>query len=952
MRRPILLLSLVLFCGALSSQVLDTELYRTYDGSFNNPNHPEWGQVGTHLLRLSPPAYADSISAPAAPDRTNPRVISNSLFAQGGLINDPMILSDYCWAWGQFLDHDISLTSDGDESLNIPVPAGDPNFDPLGFGQMVIPMHRNRFDPTTGTDTSNPRQHSNEITVFIDGSAVYGSDEESANWLRSFEGGKMKVSNNNMLPFNTVDGLYSSEVDPSAPHMEEMGISPKFYVAGDPRANENPLLLSFHTLFVREHNRQAERLARQHPDWSDEEIYQYARKMVGGLIQRIVYEEWLPVMGVQLDEYTGYNIDINPQASNEFTAAAFRLGHTLLNSNILRIDDQGNEIPQGHLTLRDAFFNPFVILETGDIDPFFKGMGTQVQQRMDPQVIDDVRNFLFGPPGAGGLDLVSININRGRERGLPDFNTLRQSLGLTPYDYFQQINSNAVVFTKLLSLYNNTDNIDPWVGLLSERAEPGALFGETIMAIMKQQFRNLRDGDRFYYLIDPLLADEDIEFISRTSLRDIIMYNTNIFLMQDNVFRFKPHDEICETMTLNIRGEVKRSDGALVQQVDLTLDMGGATSSAQVDPQGEYDFGPQLACELNQLTANRNNDPNNGVSTFDIILFQKHLLNVEFLDSPYKIIAGDIDDNGNLSTLDLIRMRRLILGIDTAFAFVPSWRFVPASYEFQDPLYPLDEDWPETIEFSSLDVLDFVKGFVAVKMGDANYSATTEFNNEETVAPRTRPLQLLVSDRQVKAGDRLSIPIRFQSQQELIGYQFALELSGLSIENIRTSAGINANNFVLIGDQELRVSWHDLSPESLTNAYLELDLYVEEDGLLSERLSLGDYLQPEAYTSTSSIGGLDLVFETIATDVAWGESYPNPFRSETHIPFQLASADQVQLVVYDALGRLVYAEQRYFTAGNHQWILQRADLTAKSGWLQYQIQNTERSHSGKLLLLD
>jgi len=209
-------------------------------------------------------------------------------------------------------------------------------------------------------------------------------------------------------------------------------------------------------------------------------------------------------MGVPLAPYTGYNQAINPQVFNVFSAAAYRMGHTLLNGTIRRMDNDGNVIPQGNLSLRDAFFNPYVVQETGGIEPFLQGMGTQVQQSFDAKVIDHVRNFLFGMPGLGGLDLAAININRGRERGLSDFNEIRAAFGLSQYSFFQQINPSAAIFTRLLTLYGNIDDIDPWVGMLAEDRVPGSLFGETVQAIMVEQFRNLRDGDRFFYLNDPV----------------------------------------------------------------------------------------------------------------------------------------------------------------------------------------------------------------------------------------------------------------------------------------------------------------------------------------------------------------------------------------------------------------------------------------------------------------
>ncbi|MDX1408012.1 MAG: peroxidase family protein, partial [Saprospiraceae bacterium] len=249
-------------------------------------------------------------------------------------------------------------------------------------------------------------------------------------------------------------------------------------------------------------------------------------------------------MGVTLPLYSGYKPSIDPAISNVFSAAAFRMGHTLLSDVIIRMGNDGDEIGQGNISLRDAFFNPREILIAGGIDPYFKGMGTQIQQDLDCKVIDDVRNFLFGPPGAGGLDLAAINIMRGRERGLADFNAIRVQLGLEPYVSLAEICANPDLQVDLQALYGDVNNVDAWVGMLAEDHMPGTLFGETIMEIMEDQFLRLRDGDRFFYLNDPGLSQDEIDEIRSTRFSDIIRRNTNITLMQDNVFFAMDHDDI------------------------------------------------------------------------------------------------------------------------------------------------------------------------------------------------------------------------------------------------------------------------------------------------------------------------------------------------------------------------------------------------------------------------
>jgi len=229
--------------------------FRSIDGTENNLANPGYGSAGIPLLRLSGVAYDDGVSAPAGVSRESARAISNAVVSQSELIPNHAKASDFIWQWGQFLDHDISLTPGAipAEPFDIPVPPGDPDFDPIPpFGTKVIGLTRSIHD---GGD---PRQQLNIITAFIDASNVYGSDLVRAAALRTFSDGKLITSPGDFLPFNT-GGL------PNAG-----GPSPTLYLAGDVRANEQIALTAMHTLFVKEHNRIADEIALKHPDFDDE----------------------------------------------------------------------------------------------------------------------------------------------------------------------------------------------------------------------------------------------------------------------------------------------------------------------------------------------------------------------------------------------------------------------------------------------------------------------------------------------------------------------------------------------------------------------------------------------------------------------------------------------------------------------------------------------------------
>ncbi len=513
---------------------------RTYDGLNNNLLNPEWGATGQEQLYYGGVDYSDGIGEPSGDDRPNSRALSNHLFNQGPeeIINSPLELSDFVWSFGQFLDHDITIAPETeDETIMIQIPECDPFFDPLCEGDKVMPVHRSTAAPGTGQDVTAPRKAMNDLSAFIDGSNVYGSDEGRANWLRTFENGKLKVSAGNMLPYNTDNLEVDGQLAPGAPLMSMMDFSAANFVAGDRRANEQPSLICLHTLFVREHNRLCDEIIAENPAWPEEAVYQRARKIVGAQLQAITYNEFLPALGVEMDEYSGYDIDVNPGILNSFSTAAFRLGHTMVSENLVLLDETTGETEEIHLT--DAFFNPDLVSQA-DLDPFFLGMAHNMQQSFDTKVVHSLRNFLFGPPGAGGMDLAAINIERGRERGVPAYNDLREAFGLERYTDFDQISDDATQVFNLSSIYDTVDDIDAWVGMLSEKKETGREVGELTMTVIAYQFEALRSGDRYFYKSDPTFTSEERTTISNTSLADIIIRNTNITSLQDNVFFFEP----------------------------------------------------------------------------------------------------------------------------------------------------------------------------------------------------------------------------------------------------------------------------------------------------------------------------------------------------------------------------------------------------------------------------
>ena len=501
---------------------------RSMDGGGNNLDHPTRGMAGTALLKLAPNSYADRYSTPTT-SRPNARIISNLVFAQEEPVLNSSGASDITWQWGQFLDHDITLSPDNlDEPFPILVPRGDPTFDPDRTGRAVIGLHRSVIDRQTGSGRLNPRRQINVATAFIDASMVYGSNITRAEALRANDGtGRLRTSHDGrFLPYNE-QGLEN----------EGGNDLTSLFVAGDVRANEQIGLISMQTLLVREHNRLADLVADRNPALTGDEIYQMARKIVGAQVQAVTFGEFLPLLlGPEaMGPYPGYDPSIDPTIASEFSAAAYRVGHTLLSPDLLLLGADGEA---DQVSLADSFFNPSFVAEHG-ISVILRGLATQPAQEIDSLVIDEVRNFLLRGPNGPTFDLVSLNLQRGRDHGVGDFNTVRSAFGLPPVESFAEISSSQTVQQALTLAYGDVHDMDLWPAALAEDHLPGASVGETLHAIISDQFGRLRRGDRFWFENDPFfLANPGLlDEIGRITLASIIRCNTPIEdEIQDNVF--------------------------------------------------------------------------------------------------------------------------------------------------------------------------------------------------------------------------------------------------------------------------------------------------------------------------------------------------------------------------------------------------------------------------------
>ena len=567
-------------------------LYRRIDGTCNNLDNPFLGAADTALVRLIPAQYEDGISSLRGdiqnkegsifdttafqPPNPSARHVSQSVIRD--VANDETF-THILMQWGQFLDHDLSLSPELEDEC----PTRALNCE---FTDVCRPIRVTDVDPVFGIGTSNngaciafsrslavcadptlpivtgfpPREQINVLTSFIDGSMIYGSDEELARKIRLFEGGLLiegdaqpgkKPELPRIFPAENVreDGERFVGCPPST-----LGC----FLAGEFRVNEQVVLSVMHTLWFREHNRIVRELAKLNPTWTDERLYQEARKIVGAIIQEITYYDYLPIIfgkkvfDIVVGDYTGYDPRINPGVTNAFSTAAYRYGHTLIRPLFDRLGSGYTPIASGPLDLFDIFLNPDQFRASFGTDPLVRGLVSQNARRVDEFLSSALTNSLFREQ----LDLASLNIQRGRDHGLPPYLTWQRycqrvfpMLNMTDF-------TNTLTLVRFLEVYGSLDTVDLWIGGLAEDRLPGSLLGPTFACLFGITFANIRDGDRFFYKAEGVFEPSQVASIEQHTLSRVICDNS---------------DNIDEIQTDAFRSDLPRVPCTDIPGIDLTL---------------------------------------------------------------------------------------------------------------------------------------------------------------------------------------------------------------------------------------------------------------------------------------------------------------------------------------------------------------------------------------------
>ncbi|XP_054168948.1 peroxidasin homolog [Oppia nitens] len=494
--------------------------FRTFDGSCNNERNPRWGKSFECVARLLDPNYADGVSAPrvsrSGRPLPNPRSLSVAIHPQEDVSAN---FSHMVMQFGQFLDHDISLSPvtqlrtggvqccprpTHPDCFEIPVPGNDQFFNRMG--QRCINFVRSV--PCESCRTGH-RLQLNELTAFIDASNIYGSSINESFGLRDKNGllavGFDKFRRPILPPSNNIGNDQCSRPNKLC-----------FRAGDNSRVNQHPALTALHTIWMRQHNRVASAIKQLNPLWDGERVYQESRRIIGAQMQMITYNEFLPIvlgpkvmqfykLNVQTNDnntnsFTRYDPSVNPSILSEFSSAAFRFGHSIVNGRFSLISSS-TPSQKSSFNLRDNFFTANR-MHSGQMDAILRGLVGRSAQRFDPFCHGDLRNHLYQQRGQlSGSDLPAMNIQRGRDHGLPGYVHYLKHCFKEDIKTFEQLDQYmpSSQRQRFQQSYQHVEDIDLFSGGISELPLSGAIVGPTFACIIGTQFNHLKYGDRFYF---------------------------------------------------------------------------------------------------------------------------------------------------------------------------------------------------------------------------------------------------------------------------------------------------------------------------------------------------------------------------------------------------------------------------------------------------------------------
>jgi hypothetical protein len=515
--------------GAVSVTIEEMPKFRTYDGSMNDPAHPEMGKADVRFGRNHPLG----ITVPEKPPRLmtpSPRIVSTHLLNRD-TFKPATTLNILAAAWIQFENHD--WFSHGDNSptdfIHVPLTSGD------DWGEDTMKVRRTRDPEAEAKDL--PPAYINTVTHWWDGSQIYGSSQERCRRLRTGESGKMTIE----------DGRLENEEDPNLDGIDLTGFSDNYWVG----------LSMLHTLFTKEHNAICDYLKGFYPTWDDERLFLTARLVNSALMAKIHTVEWTPgilatpvlrmamnanwygalpqwarkrfpridaleglfgVIGGEQEHHAA------PYSITEEFASVYRLHPLIPDDWEFRSHKTGALIANQEFTNIQGRTTRDVVDRFGWADLFYS-LGVAhpgaITLHNHPRALQDLVRV-----NGDRVDIGTIDILRDRERGVPRYNDFREKLRKPRLKRFEDINDNRQWAEEIREIYDgDIDSVDLQVGLLAETPPKGFGFSDTAFRIFILMASRRLKSDRFFtndYSPD-VYTPEGLEWVEQSTMANVLL---------------------------------------------------------------------------------------------------------------------------------------------------------------------------------------------------------------------------------------------------------------------------------------------------------------------------------------------------------------------------------------------------------------------------------------------
>ncbi|MFK7937569.1 MAG: cohesin domain-containing protein, partial [Saprospiraceae bacterium] len=412
-----------------------------------------------------------------------------------------------------------------------------------------------------------------------------------------------------------------------------------------------------------------------------------------------------------------------------------------------------------------------------------------------------------------------------------------------------------------------------------------------------------------------------------------------------------------------VGGLIRNSNGEAVEDVVIRMNGGSTFQPFTTGVDGTYLFENVREGSDYTIAPEKTINTRNGVTTFDQVLILKHILENRRLDSPYKMIAADVNRSGTITNADMVAIRKLILSIEDNFSNNNSWRFIDADYQFYSDS-PMNENFPEVYSINNFGNDMPGVNFMAIKVGDVNDSALPNalLGSDERNNPTVGTLQLNTENRLVQAGEEVTVTLRANEMTQLLGYQFTIDFETTNLEFI------DVENADLAGISKANFGFTSVAEGIITTNFAQANTATlnEKDGLFTlkfralQTAQLSDILQvnsrqidAEAYDENLELLDVQLTFDNQIQENTYAlyQNQPNPFSTQTTVDFYLPTATNAILRIYDINGRLLKVYSSDFVAGKNSFQINKADIN-RNGTLYYQLQTAEYTATRKMILLE